>query len=71
MIHCGLAGDGTLLELQKRLREHFKESIEAYEKALDYGKKSGNIYLISTIVYKLASLEVANGALYFCLQEMF
>ncbi len=37
---------------------HFNESIAAYEKALVYGKKSGNIYLISTIVYNLASLEV-------------
>ena len=37
---------------------HFNDSIGAYEKALAYGKKSGNIYLISTIVYNLASLEV-------------
>ena len=37
---------------------HLNESIAAYEKALAYGKKSGNIYLISTIVYNLASLEV-------------
>jgi LuxR family maltose regulon positive regulatory protein len=37
------------------------ESIGAFEKALAYGKKSGNIYLISTIVYNMASLEVRMG----------
>jgi LuxR family transcriptional regulator, maltose regulon positive regulatory protein len=37
---------------------HLNESIAAFEKALAYGKKSGNIYLISTIVHNLASLEV-------------
>ena len=41
--------------------EHFNESIAAYEKALAYGKKSGNIYLISTIAHNLASLEVRMG----------
>jgi tetratricopeptide (TPR) repeat protein len=41
--------------------EHFNDSIEAYEKALAYDKKSGNIFLISTIVYNLASLEVRMG----------
>ena len=40
---------------------HFNESIAAYEKALAYGKKSGNIYLISTIAHNLASLEVRMG----------
>jgi LuxR family maltose regulon positive regulatory protein len=40
---------------------HFNDSIGAYEKALAYGKKSGNIYLISTIAYNLASLEVRMG----------
>ena len=56
---------------RRRLVDILMNSIEAFEKALAYGKKSGNIYLISTIVYNLAYLEVAYGALYFCLQEMF
>ena len=47
--------------IAETVSEHFNESIEAYEKALAYGKKSGNIYLISTIVYNLASLEVRMG----------
>ncbi len=41
--------------------ENFKKSIEAYEKALEYGKKSGNIYLISTIAINLAYLESRMG----------
>jgi LuxR family maltose regulon positive regulatory protein len=47
--------------IAETVSERIKESIEAYEKALAYGKKSGNIYLISTIVYNLASLEVRMG----------
>ncbi len=47
--------------IAETLSEHFINSIEAYEKALAYGKKSGNIFLISTIVYNLASLEVRMG----------
>ena len=47
--------------IAETVSEHFNESIEAYEKALAYGKKSGNIYLISTITYNLASLEVRMG----------
>ena len=41
--------------------EHFKESIEAYEKALEYGKKSGNVFLISTIGLRLSALESRMG----------
>lgn len=37
------------------------QSNEAYEKALEYGKKSGNIYLISTIVIRLAESEQQLG----------
>ena len=47
--------------IAETVSEHFSNSIEAYEKALAYGKKSGNIFLISTIVYNLASLEVRMG----------
>jgi len=47
--------------IAETLSEHFKESIEAYEKALEYGKKSGNIYLISTIANRLSSLEARMG----------
>jgi LuxR family transcriptional regulator, maltose regulon positive regulatory protein len=41
--------------------ENFKECIDAHEKALAYGKKSGNIYLISTIGMNLAYLESRMG----------
>jgi LuxR family transcriptional regulator, maltose regulon positive regulatory protein len=47
--------------IAETVSEHFNESINAYEKGLAYGKKSGNIYLISTIVYNLAALEVRMG----------
>jgi LuxR family maltose regulon positive regulatory protein len=43
------------------VRENFKESIDAYEKALEYGKKSGNIYLISTIAINLVYIESRMG----------
>ena len=39
----------------------FQESIEAYEKALEYGKKSGNIQLISTVACRLSALESRMG----------
>ena len=42
-------------------RENFKGSIDAYEKALEYGKKSGNIQLISTIACRLSALESRMG----------
>ena len=42
-------------------RENFKECIIAFENALDYGKKSGNIYLISTIANRLSTLEARMG----------
>ena len=42
-------------------RENFKSSIDAYEKALEYGKKSGNIQLISTIASRLSALESRMG----------
>jgi LuxR family transcriptional regulator, maltose regulon positive regulatory protein len=40
---------------------HINDSIGAFEKALDYGKKSGNIYLISTNAYNLAYMEQRMG----------
>jgi len=43
------------------LFENFAECIESYEKALTYGKKSGNVYLISTIAINLAYLESRMG----------
>ena len=42
-------------------RENFKECINAFENALVYGKKSGNIYLISTIASRLSPLESRMG----------
>ena len=42
-------------------RENFKESIKAFENALVYGKKSGNIYLISTIASRLSPIEARMG----------
>ncbi len=42
-------------------RENFTECINAFERALVYGKKSGNIYLISTIASRLSPLEKRMG----------
>lgn len=39
----------------------FINGIAAYEKALEYGKKSGNIFLISTIAMNLANIETRMG----------
>jgi LuxR family maltose regulon positive regulatory protein len=47
--------------IAETVRENFSKSIEAYEKALEYGKKSGNVYLISTIAINLAYLESRMG----------
>jgi LuxR family maltose regulon positive regulatory protein len=47
--------------IAETVRGHIKESVEAYGKALAYGKKSGNIYLISSIAMNLAYLEVRMG----------
>jgi LuxR family transcriptional regulator, maltose regulon positive regulatory protein len=41
--------------------ENLKVSIEAFENALMYGKKSGNIYLISAIGNRIAALESRMG----------
>ncbi len=38
-----------------------KECINAFENALEYGKKSGNIYLISTIASRLSPIEARMG----------
>jgi LuxR family maltose regulon positive regulatory protein len=42
-------------------RENFTECIKAFENALEYGKKSGNIYLISTIASRLSPIEARMG----------
>ena len=42
-------------------RENFKECILDLEKALEYGKRSGNIYLITTIANRLSTLESRMG----------
>ena len=42
-------------------RENFKKCIKAFENALAYGKKSGNIYLISTIASRLSPVETRMG----------
>ena len=41
--------------------ENLKECINAFENALEYAKKSGNIYLISTIGSRLSALESRMG----------
>jgi LuxR family maltose regulon positive regulatory protein len=41
--------------------DNLKESIKAFENALEYGKKSGNIYLISTVGSRLSALESRMG----------
>ena len=41
--------------------ENFKECINAFENALEYGKKSGNVYLISTIASRLSPIEARMG----------
>jgi LuxR family transcriptional regulator, maltose regulon positive regulatory protein len=40
---------------------HTNECVEAFEKALAYGKKSGNIYLISSNAYNVAYMEQRKG----------
>lgn len=42
-------------------REKFNEGIAAYETALEYGKKSGNVFLISTIAMNVAYIESRMG----------
>jgi len=42
-------------------RENLKECINAFENALEYGKKSGNVYLISTIASRLSPIEARMG----------
>ena len=42
-------------------RENFKDCIKAFENALEYGKKSGNVYLISTIASRLSPIEARMG----------
>lgn len=37
------------------------KSFEAYQKAFEYGKKSGNVYLISTIILRMADNEQQLG----------
>jgi LuxR family transcriptional regulator, maltose regulon positive regulatory protein len=49
------------IAITESLSEHFRESLEAYEKALAYGKKSGNIYLISTVAMNMAYFEIRMG----------
>jgi LuxR family maltose regulon positive regulatory protein len=47
--------------IAEMFRENLKESINAFEKALEYGKKSGNIYLISAIGNRIVALESRMG----------
>lgn len=39
----------------------FGNSIDAYEKGLEYARKSGNVFLISTIAVNLANIETRMG----------
>ena len=45
----------------EEINGHISESVVAFEKALAYAKKSGNIYLISTSAYNLAYMEQRMG----------
>jgi LuxR family transcriptional regulator, maltose regulon positive regulatory protein len=45
----------------KEVGGHPSESAEAFEKALDYGKKSGNIYLITSNAYNVVYMEQRKG----------
>ncbi len=47
--------------IAEMFRENFKECSKAFESALVYAKKSGNIYLISTIAARLSALEARMG----------
>jgi LuxR family transcriptional regulator, maltose regulon positive regulatory protein len=42
-------------------RQNFAECIKAFENALVYGKKSGNIFLITTIASRLSPIEARMG----------
>ncbi len=43
--------------IAKLVLENYEESIKDLNKALEYGKKSGNIYLMSTIVIRLSFIK--------------
>lgn len=47
--------------LAKMFRENFKECIPAFKNALEYAKKSGNIYLASTIGSRMSAVEARMG----------
>jgi LuxR family transcriptional regulator, maltose regulon positive regulatory protein len=47
--------------LAEMFRENFNECIIAFKNALVYAKKSGNIYLISTIGSRLSAIEARMG----------
>ncbi len=47
--------------IAEMFRENFKASIPAFKNALEYAKKSGNIYLASTIGSRLSAVEARMG----------
>jgi len=47
--------------IAEMFRENFKECSKAFESALVNAKKSGNIYLISTVAARLSALEARMG----------
>jgi LuxR family maltose regulon positive regulatory protein len=47
--------------IAEMFRENFKACIPAFKNALEYAKKSGNIYLSSTIGSRLAAVEARMG----------
>jgi ATP/maltotriose-dependent transcriptional regulator MalT len=47
--------------LAEMFRENFKECILAFRSALEFAKKAGNIYLISTIGSRLSAIEARMG----------
>jgi len=47
--------------IAEMFRENLNECIKAFESAMLYAKKSGNIYLISTIASRLSALEARMG----------
>jgi LuxR family maltose regulon positive regulatory protein len=49
------------IALAEMFRENFKECIPAFKNALEYAKKSGNIYLASTIGSRMSAVEARMG----------
>ena len=63
MIHCGIAGRGFHTVLHIFPMAIYLKAADAFNNAFEYSKKSGNIYLISTIAIRMAENEQQLGPL--------